>query len=411
MTALIGFLLIFPFVCLKRGKLKRGDYLVAGDSWCKVKQMFDENGQSVAEAGPSQAVQVMGWKEVVRAGDEVLQMTSEDSAKELVDVRNERAELIKERADDEVVQARRDEEQHARKLLIKEKIKQHEDFLSKPADSTNIPTPARFKRIIAEREAASAAAAAAANAGKSERRTLTIILKADVDGSLEAILNVFETYGEHDKVKLDLIHFGIGAVSPSDLEMARTFNALIYCFNLPKTKFVTAADDLESKNNNNSNSKATVTERVRHFNVIYKLFDDLIEELNALAPEIEREEVLGEAQVLSSFEYDEVAASSGGSGGGGGKRKIHVAGGKCVDGVVDRKALFKVTRDNGATLVCERERCSSLKHLKSDVATVKRNVEFGLALNNQSVRVQPGDKIVCYQIKNERDKVQWNLGF
>lgn len=88
---------------------------------------------------------------------------------------------------------------------------------------------------------------------------------------------------------------------------------------------------------------------------------------------------------------------------------IQVAGGRCLDGSIEKKSLFRITR-NGQVLF-EREACKSLKHLKNDVLSVKRNVEFGLAFENEKVSVQSGDRICCYSIKMVKRPVQWDLGF
>lgn len=86
-----------------------------------------------------------------------------------------------------------------------------------------------------------------------------------------------------------------------------------------------------------------------------------------------------------------------------------MAGGRCLDGLIEKKSLFRVIR-NGQ-VVFEREPCKSLKHLKNDVSSVKRNVEFGLAFENEQVSVQPGDRIHCYATKMVKRPVQWDLGF
>ena len=120
-------------------------------------------------------------------------------------------------------------------------------------------------------------------------------------------MNVFETYDRSDKVILDLVHFEVGQIKKNDLELAETFNAPIYCFNLP-------VDQLE-KNNQNSNVK------IKHFNVIYQMFDDIKEELAEMAPLEEEETEVGEAQIQKAFTYDETNTKS-----------ITVAGSRCTEG-------------------------------------------------------------------------------
>lgn len=124
---------------------------------------------------------------------------------------------------------------------------------------------------------------------------------------MDAILSVLETYDLNTKVILDLVHFEVGQLKKTDLELAETFNAPIYCFNLP-------VNSLEKSNQN----KNLV---VKHFNVIYQLFDDLKEELGHLAPLEEQEEIVGEADVKKCFNYDESNSKT-----------IVVAGSRCIDG-------------------------------------------------------------------------------
>lgn len=115
------------------------------------------------------------------------------------------------------------------------------------------------------------------------RPKINIIVKGDVHGSVEAILDVLETYDENDKVRLDIVHYGVGDVSEGDFELAKTFGAIIYAFSVkPPLK----------------NEKGVI---VREVNIIYRLVDDLKKEINNKLPEIEEEEVLGEYCQLFNF--------------------------------------------------------------------------------------------------------------
>jgi translation initiation factor IF-2 len=336
-------------ILIQRGSLTKGSYLVAGNSWCKVKFISDENQSNVIKTNLSQVVQVMGWKDSLpSAGDEVLEVTSESRAKEIVEIRHKKEHLKKQKFDLESIKKKREQEKLQRNV--------HNDADTEPESSKDDKNkPAEVK-------------------------TLHIIIKADVNGSLEAILNVIETYN-HNKVHLDLVHFEVGQIKKSDLEMAEMFDAIIYCFNLPK---------LESSEHTKI--------KIRHFNVIYKLFDDLKHELTELLPLVEQEEIIGEADILKVFDYNEKN-----------KQFIKVAGGRCSDGLIDRKLYFRVLRNN--QIVYDKEKCKSLKHHKSDVNSIKRNVEFGFAFENESVLPEPGDKIVCYDLKVVKSNLEWNLGF
>jgi translation initiation factor IF-2 len=223
----------------------------------------------------------------------------------------------------------------------------------------------------------------------SQAKTLSVIIKADVNGSLEAILNVMETYNAHEKVRLDLAHFEVGPIKKSDIDLAELFNATIYVFNLP----VNAA--LESEPTKGPHERKC---KIKHFNVIYKMFDDLKSEINELAPLVDQEELLGEATVLNVFSYGESNTKT-----------ITVAGGRCLEGQIDRKGFYRLVR-NGQVIE-NKLTCKSLKHLKTDVNTIKRNIEFGLAFEEQSVQPVKGDTIICYNVKKVKEPIEWNLGF
>jgi translation initiation factor IF-2 len=380
-------------VLIQRGNLKRGDYLVAGHSWCKVKSISDENSKTLNQAALSQAVQVMGWKELPHPGDEVIQVENEHKAKEIIEIRLKKDEIKKQRADAQEIKRKREE--HTK--IYREKLGE------KRASGSHRPVTAVSINDVVKKMAEEKALAdnqteseSVLQSEREKKKKLSIMIKADVNGSLEAILNVLETYNCHDKVHLDLVHFDIGSIKKSDLDMAEMFNSIIYCFNIPVNHTLEMVGESNNTNHNNHDHKKNY--KIKHFNVIYKLFDDLRIELNELAPYTEEEEKLGEANVLRVFDYDE-----------SNKHTITVAGGRCVDGLLDHKAHFKLVRNEET--IADGLLCKSLKHMKNDVATIKRNVEFGLAFDNQSVRPQQGDTIVCYSLKKVRQPIEWNLGF
>jgi translation initiation factor IF-2 len=98
------------------------------------------------------------------------------------------------------------------------------------------------------------------------------------------------------------------------------------------------------------------------------------------------------------FDYEETS-----------RKSIQVAGGRCLDGLLEKKSFFRVVR-NGQ-VVYDRETCKAMKHHKNDVNSIKRNVEFGLSFDNDDVRIQPGDRIKCYTVKMVKRPIEWDLGF
>jgi translation initiation factor IF-2 len=149
--------------------------------------------------------------------------------------------------------------------------------------------------------------------------TLNLIVKSDVDGTLEAVLDTLDTYNSPE-CKMDLIHYGVGAVSENDIELAQTFNGIIYAFNINcPTNIQEMAENLNVK--------------IKYFNIIYKLVDDVKEEINSRLLQKEIEETIGEATVLQQFEINQ------------GRKKVPVAGCRCTKGMLRKSAMYKVVRN------------------------------------------------------------------
>lgn len=143
---------------------------------------------------------------------------------------------------------------------------------------------------------------------------VSLILKGDVHGSVEALLDVLETYTSNDQCRLDVVHYGVGNVSDGDIELAKSFNAIIYAFSV------------------DSPPKAPKDVSIRSYDIIYRLIDDLKEELSSKLPPKEVEEVLGEATVLQQFFITE------------GKKEVPVAGCRCTKGVLKKAQKFRLMR-------------------------------------------------------------------
>lgn len=374
-------------VLVTRGMLNKGDYLVAGTSWCKIKSLNDENDAEMKNVSLSQAVRVMGWRgdHLPQPGDEVIQVNSENKAKELVALRQRIETVRKQKADAEEIKKKREE--HEKQY--------HDKLVEKRATGSKRPVTAiSIDQVVKKLAEQRLKADSDSNTNSSRNsmeilppKTLSVIIKTDVNGSLEAILNVLETYDRHDQVRLDLTHFDVGPVKKSDIDLAAAFNSVIYCFNLPTNQ---ALEEVSLEDNKSY--------KIKHYNVIYKLFDDMKNELNERAPLVDQEEVVGEATVFQPFTYDEPNGQT-----------IIVAGARCMEGLVEKKSLFRLER-NGQVIASGLS-CRSLKHFKNDINTAKKNTEFGLSFDDQSVQVEKGDKIVCYAIRKVKRPVEWNLGF
>lgn len=269
-----------------RGTLRKGCILVAGLAHAKVRGMFDHNNHPIDEVTPGMPTEILGWRELPAAGDIVLEVQNEKKATSVLHFREFMAQQKKAEMDLDAINAKREEHnavyQERRKLTKRQKQSFKEKTYA-PDD----PTP-----------------------------KLNVILKTDVHGSLEAILDAFDTYDSSDKCRFSVVHYGVGPITDGDIELAKTFNAIIYGFSIdaPKTK-----------------PKDVI---IRQFNIIYRLFENIVEEINARLPEIDVDDIVGEAEVQQIFLINERT------------RKVPVLGCRCVKGVLKKKLRYKIMREN-----------------------------------------------------------------
>ncbi|KAM7394854.1 hypothetical protein PAMP_021633 [Pampus punctatissimus] len=351
---------------IQQGTLKRGSVLVAGKSWAKVRFLFDENGRAVAEAGPSTAVEVVGWKELPSAGEVILEVESEQRAREVVEWRSY-----------EEAQKKLQEEQS----IIELKQKQHLDEYRKEREGLSHLSWRQRKWALHRANKAKFPTRAGEKIQR-EEIMLPIIVKGDVDGSMEAILNVLDSYDAQQQCQLELIHFGIGDISENDVSLAETFGGSIYGFNVAVNKSI---QQLATKKN----------VPLRLHSVIYKLIDELKDELSSKLPPIVTQNTVGEATVLALFHISM------------GKKKVTVAGCRVQKGQLDRRHKFRLIR--GQDTVWE-GRLEALKHHKDDVQTVRVGMECGLSADSD-VDFRAGDAIVCFEELEVPQVTSWDPGF
>lgn len=192
---------------IQRGTLRRGCVLVAGKSWAKVRFLFDENGRAVTEVGPSSAVEVVGWKELPSAGDVIVEVESEQRAREAVEWRSHAEE-----------QGKLQEEQS----VIELKQKLHlEEYRKERAGLSHLSW--RQRKSALYRANKNKFAVRPSERTQRDELSLPLIIKGDVDGSVEAILNILDGYDAEQQCQLEVLHFGIGDVSENDVNMADAF--------------------------------------------------------------------------------------------------------------------------------------------------------------------------------------------
>jgi len=350
-------------VLLQRGVVQPGSCLVADTTWCKIRMMVDSQGEKVRELRPSEAAKIVGWRgeSVPAAGTEVLAVESEQRAREVVDFRL-------------AVQLRNfSEQQHT---IVEEHRRQDREiyFQHRKKKLERGWVKLKYGKFghtrVKETETGD------------EKPAVNVIIKGDVDGSIEAILSCLETYQEDD-VKLDVVDFGVGEVSESDLSMAESFDSIIYAFNT-------------NINQNIQKQAETMKVPVRSYNVIYHLIGDLKQEITSKMAPLEVENILGRANVVQEFKIKDK------------KNLINVAGCRVVSGKLARSSEVKVMRGqdclyHGALV--------SLKHLKDEVSEIVQNQECGLRVTDQSLVFQPDDVILAVETRQEPNSCKWDPGF
>lgn len=303
-------------VLVQNGTLRQGDMVVAGSYFGKVRAMTDEAGKQVKEAGPSIPVEILGLNGTPDAGDEFFAVADEKKAKELAEFRQSRE------------REQRLQRQQAAKL---------ENLFE--------------------------------NMGKDEVKTLNVVLKTDVRGSLEAITKALQDLG-NDEVQVKIVSSGVGGIAETDVSLAMATNAVIFGFNV-------RADTA---------SKRLVEQEgldLRYYSIIYNLIDDVKAALTGmLAPEF-REDIVGIADVRDVFRSPKFG---------------QVAGCMVTEGTVYRNKPIRVLRDNVVIFEGELE---SLRRFKDDVPEVRNGMECGIGVKGYDVKV--GDQIEVFdRVRVER---------
>uniref|UniRef100_W8BPE8 Translation initiation factor IF-2, mitochondrial n=2 Tax=Ceratitis capitata TaxID=7213 RepID=W8BPE8_CERCA len=336
-----------------RGTLRKGAVLVSGLAHAKVRGLFDHNGKPMTQAPPGTPVEILGWRELPLAGDIILEVESEKKAHSVLRWREHEAKHHK--AEEAIDEIRKKEEEHLTKYRAER-------------DARRLAGKFRMRYGPREKEIVD----------HDDVPRVSIIVKGDVHGSVEALLDVFDTYTSNERCQLDVVHYGVGNVTEGDIELAKTFNAIIYGFSVPAP----------------TNAPKSVA--IRCYDVIYRLIDDLKKELSSKLPPVEVEEVVGEANVLQQFFINE------------GRKEVPVAGCRCVKGLLKKAHKFRLLRNDE---VLYEGHLESMRHLKNEVDSIKKDVECGLRFKDPKILPQPGDTIICYTTRLEEQETDWDPGF
>ncbi|MBK6863447.1 MAG: translation initiation factor IF-2 [Ideonella sp.] len=299
-------------VLVQSGTLKRGDVVLAGSSYGRVRAMLDENGKPCTEAGPSLPVEIQGLTEVPQAGDEFMVLADERRAREIATFRQGRYRDVK---------------------LNKQQAAKLENMFD--AVGSNV-------------------------------QTLALIVKADVQGSQEALAQALVKLST-DEVKVQIVHGAVGGISESDINLAIASKAVIIGFN---TRADAGARKLAESNGVD----------IRYYNIIYDAVDDVKAAMTGmLAPE-QREETIGTAEIRQVFVASKIGT---------------VAGSMVTSGLVRRGARLRLLRDN---VVVHTGEVESVRRLKDDVREVREGFECGIKLKNYN-DVKEGDQLEFFEVK------------
>ena len=286
-------------VIIKNGTLNEGDHFTCGSSFGRVKALFDESGKRVKTAPPGMPVEVLGFDSVPQAGETVFVMPNEEIAK---------------------------------------------DITEKAKDQKKLEDTSAIKKSSLEEMMA--------NVSKGDVKKLPIIVKADVQGSLEAIVSSLEKVG-NDEVKMNVIHNAIGAINESDVSLANSAQGVVIGFNIraiPQARTIAKRDKVD----------------IRHYSIIYELIDDMKKMLSGLLTPDTKEEIIGHAEVRDTFNSSKFGT---------------IAGCFVTNGFVSNSAKIRLVREGK---IIHGGEVGTLKRFKDDVKEVRENYECGISFKDYS---------------------------
>ena len=305
-------------VIVKNGTFKEGDHFTCGSAFGRVRALLDENGSRIKSANPGMPIEVLGFDSVPQAGDTVYVMPNEDIAKD-----------------------------------ITEKVKEQ-----KKLENTEAVKKSSLEEMMA-------------NVSKGDMKKLPIIVKADVQGSLEAIVSSLEKVG-NEEVKINVVHNAIGAINESDVSLASSAQGLVIGFNIraiPQARTIAKRDKVD----------------IRYYSIIYELIDDIKNLLGGLLKPDISEKITGNVDIREVFNISKVG---------------NIAGCFVKEGIIKRSSHIRILRDN---VVIHTGSISSLKRFKDEVKEVKNGYECGVMIDNYS-DIKVGDVIETFEeIKTNRE--------
>jgi translation initiation factor IF-2 len=300
-------------ILVQRGTLRTGDLIVVGSEWGRVRAMTDERGQQLTEAGPSMPVEVLGLQGTPMAGDEAVVVETEARAREIAEYR------------------------------------QRLDRDKRTAAAARGSLSQMFDKLK-----------------EGETKELAVVIKADVQGSQEAIVSALTSFNNNE-VAVRILHAGVGGINESDITLATASEGFVVGFNVRANK---QAREMAARSNID----------IRYYSIIYELLDDIKSSLSSmLAPEI-RERQIGNAEIREVFNITKMGK---------------IAGCRVTDGIVRRGSGVRLLRDN---VVIHEGKLATLRRFKDDVQEVRDGNECGMSFENYQ-DIQVGDVIECFEVE------------
>ena len=297
---------------VQSGTLKKGDMLLAGTAFGKIRAMMDENGKAITEAGPSIPVEILGLSDVPNAGEDAIVLADEKKAREIALFRQGKFRDVR---------------------LAKQQAAKLENMFS--------------------------------NMGEGQVQNLSVIIKADVQGSYEALAGSLQKLST-DEVRVQVLHSGVGGITESDVNLAIASGAFIIGFNV-------RADASARKLAENEDVE------IRYYNIIYDAIDDVKAAMSGMLSPEEKEQVTGTVEIRQVISVSKVG---------------NIAGCMVTDGVVKRDSHIRLIRNN---VVVHSGELSSLKRYKDDVKEVRMGFECGLMIKGYN-DIMEGDVLECFDI-------------
>ncbi|BFZ59032.1 translation initiation factor IF-2 [Saitoella coloradoensis] len=339
-------------ILVKRGTLKLGAFIVAGKVYGRVRTMTDSLGQSLRQAPPGTPVVITGWKEVPVAGDEILEAPNQKVATQVVENRIARAEQLKAAEEMQAFNEKRRADAERRekeiKLIAAAKRSGHKKGAAK----------LHADRMLTEK------------VEKPTYQEVRIIVKADVMGSVEAVVHQIETI-HHDEIRIKVLQTGVGDISEGDVSYAAAVQGEIIGFNV---KEMDGIDQVASANK----------VPIYTYSIIYKLLEDLRERLSQLLPPLIEKHVTGEAEVLKIFNITIK-----------GNKTKNIAGCRIHNGSIDKSSLVRILRNREEIWS---GRLDELKNVKKDVTKMPKGSECGMSFED-FFDFKEGDQVQCYTEK------------